>query len=225
MRRIYLALALLLYLAAPAAAQGYNDSARTISDFNRVKPLQNFQYEKSRDTLSRRVLDRKNKVIGELQDVIVNRNGRVNALQVEFDRLSLRTPVYVGYTDMKIESWSNAYIVGYTDEEVASFYPDLLAKIETAAGGESENISLRSALSAPLIDSDGRNLGFVQDVLFDSDGERAQAVYASLNIGVLRNAGVAAPFDDVSFKAMDGKMTAVISKELADAMIDFAGKK
>lgn len=228
MKNLLFVIALLsfaLFLAAPAFAQNaLNGEAQTVSELNRIKPLQNPQYQKAEDTLSRRILDRKNKVIGNLKDIIVGGNGGVNALNVEFDRLRLTTPVTVNYNNLKMKSSSNGYAVGFTDEEVAGFYPNLLAQVETAAGADAnDNLSIRKIIGAEIYALDGRRIGAVENVLFDVRGERAQLLYVKLSANQLSSDGVAIPFDDASYGSdAVGRTKLTIGDSLANAMIDYA---
>lgn len=55
----------------------YNPKTQQITSLNRIDPLQNPQYESASDILKRRMLDRKNKVVGSIRDIVINENGNI----------------------------------------------------------------------------------------------------------------------------------------------------
>jgi hypothetical protein len=212
-------------LIFPALAQGVIDKeTQIISELNRFQPLQNPRYEQSEETLTRKLLDRKNKVIGNVNDVIVSRVGTVVMLEANFSRLQLSTPVYLNYSDLKIEPRTRGYILGFDEKEVAGFYPNLLAQTQTASGDDNENLSIRRIEKVDVNAADGRIIGHTGSILFSADGQRAEAVYVSLTTGILRGEGVAVPFPLVTFAENGGTMRASISNAMADAMIKFASQ-
>lgn len=200
---------------------------RTIADYNRIKPLQNPRYERSSQIMKRRVTDSKNKVVGEVKDILFDRGGRVTSLFVDFDRLRLRQPVYLDYNMLDVESISSGYRLGFRDEEIETLYPALLSSIETASGGEdSEDVfavlSLKAILGKTVIDSDGTVLGKLQDVLFDSDGAYVRSVYLNINHGMVHNKGVAVPLSILGFEEKTGQTYVVIDKAYVGPILEMA---
>lgn len=224
MKRIGFVVLCFLWLAAPASAQEFSKTLKTVSDYNRVQPLQNPELVRTEKILTRRVADNKSKVIGEVQDVVIARNGSIRSLKVDFNRLHLGAPVYLNYSTLDIEPVGNTYRVGFADDEIEQAYPGLLAEMETAAGGD-DDLSLRNIQGVPVQAFDGRDVGTVKDVLFASEGNRAEALYVTLASGPARGKGIAIPIKAATFGESGQKITAVISNELANAMFDFAVKK
>ena len=214
-----------LILAPSVHAQNLNGESQTLSEINKVHPLQNPQYEKSSDTLDRHILDNKNKVVAQLQDVVVGRTGAVHTLRVSFDRLNLDAPVYLNYSALRIHPYSKAYVLGFNDEQIAGLYPSLLAQVETAAGGNEDDLSVRRMLTAQVVAQDGRGLGAISDVLFNADGEHVNALYVDVKSGVLNGQSLAIPFSAASFSDTDGKPTVTVSNAMANAMLDYASKQ
>jgi sporulation protein YlmC with PRC-barrel domain len=226
MLRLFIAtLFLLIALPVNAQADDLSASVQTVAEYNRIKPLQNPDYKQADDVLTRKLLDSKNRVIGEVQDIVITRNGSISSLKVEFDRLQLNAPVYLNYSALDIRPAGRGYIMRVRDGQIADLYPSLLAEVETAAGDEND-LSVSRILGADIVSYDGRPIGIVEDVLFAADGGRAQTLYVTLTQGVLRGKGVAIPLKSAAFNNDNGqKMNAVISNELADAMISFGGQR
>jgi sporulation protein YlmC with PRC-barrel domain len=224
--RLFTIIWMVVCLAAlPAFAQEYARAFDTITEANRIQPLQNPGLTKSADVLDRRLLDRTNKVVGVVQDVVVQANGSIAALNVDFDRLRLGAPVFVNYNDMSIRPGSDSYIVGFADDEIETLYPTLLANVETAAGEGTDIFSVKQVLGTSVKAADGRDIGVVQDILFGAEGGNAEAIYINLKTGLIRGKAVAVPFTmaDLSTAASEKKIT--IGNEQADALLKFASEK
>src|SRR5688572_2534806 len=114
---------MILTLPATAlAAEGYNRKTQRVSELNRISPLQNPKYDRSADVLGRRVLDRKSKVVGSLQDIILNKNGNIAFLDVKFDRIQLPRAVFVNYSGFDMEPVSNGYAMKFDASEIETVY-------------------------------------------------------------------------------------------------------
>ncbi len=225
-RRIFILIfGLALFLSAAsfqAQAGDYERFLETLTEINRIDPLQAPSYERDDDILKRHILDRKNRVVGEVQDVILTPEGSISSLFVKFDRLRLNTSVYLNYRDMRIRPVSNGYALSFDDEQIENMYPVFLANIETAAGEEGETVSARSLVGASVKSSDGRKVGKVKHVMFGSRGGQAEVLYIAMIYGILRGKSIAVPYDAVKFDSNGKKPKLTVSEEQADAMIDFA---
>lgn len=223
MNRLKYVIALII-LSFPAYAQGVGANIQTLNDYNKLQPLQNPQYERAQKILDRRILDSKNHVVGEVNDVIVGPNGSIQSLNVEFDRMRLPAPVYLNYRDMDIRPAGKSYILKFDEEQIVRLYPEILAQVETAAGGEGD-LSVSKLKGAGILAHDGRKIGQVSDILFSADGDRVEAVYVGLSAGVLGGKSVAIPLRAAQFGTDNlQKISGIVSNEMADAMIEYAGK-
>lgn len=219
--RIVRFLVLTFMLSVPALAQDYNHTLETLNNFNRIKPLQNPEYEHADDLLERRVLDRKNKVVGEVRDILLNTNGSISSIAVEFNRLRLNTEVYLNTRTMDVSPVSNGYALSIEDDQIRDIYPELLAGIETASG-QSDVFSVKNITGAKIRAADGRYLGLVDQVLFGGHGERAEALYVKMKYGTLRGKSIAIPFGSAQFSTHGSQTKITVNDTMADAMISFA---
>ncbi|MCK5375143.1 MAG: PRC-barrel domain-containing protein [Alphaproteobacteria bacterium] len=201
---------------------------KTISEYNRIKPLQNPRYEESSEILKRRVIDSRNKVIGEVQDVLFDRYGRVTSLYVEFDRLNLGQSVYLNHDILDVKSVTTGYRLGFNDDEIKTLYPALLSGIETASGTTKDNeqnrFSLKDILDTDVINSDGIIIGNLQDILFDNNGAYVRSVYLNINHRSVHNEGIAVPISILKFIEKGGKSYVVIDNAYVDSILEMAKK-
>ncbi len=210
-----------LTLAFPAVPADYNPHMAAVTELNRIKPLQNPKYETMADILGRRMLDRKSKVVGAIQDVVLNGNGNIAFLDVKFDRMQLSRPVFVNYAGMNVRTVTDGYKLSFNSDEIEGIYPTMLADIETAAGDDDVH-SLKKLKGMSVQTISGRDIGTIDDVLFASNGERAEAVYVTLSLGTLRGKGVAIPFREVDFANSAIMRQVKITEDMANAMIGAA---
>ena len=220
---------LMVFTAAallPGTGYGqYSRKAEQISAVNRMAPLQNPKYDRSEEILGRRVLDRKSKVVGDLHDVLLNANGGIAFLDVNFDRIRLAQPALVNYSGFNIEPVTNGYAMTFDAAEIEGVYPQMLADIETASGAGAEIYSLKKLNGLTVRTESGRAIGKVDDVLFTGNGKRAEAFYVGLTAGTLRGRSVAVPFGELNLANAATAREAVISDETADTLIGIAKDK
>jgi sporulation protein YlmC with PRC-barrel domain len=216
---------LALLFAMPAHGVNYSPAFQRLTEFNRAKPLQNPHYEHLGDVLDRRVLDNKNKVVGEVRDILVTQNGSIDSIRVDFDRLRLGSPVFLNYNSMRIQPSADAYSVGFRDSEIAEIYPSLLADMATAAGSDEDVFDVRALKGAQVHDNTGRILGKVDEILFNEKGSRVEALYVSMSYGKLNGESLAIPFNMGRLENTVNGKRVVLDKEQADAMIDFASTR
>ncbi len=197
---------------------------KNVHDMNRLKPLQNPRYIRFEKVLKRKVIDSHNKVIGEVDDILVDAKGHVSSLHVVFDRLHLRQSVYLNYGALDIESVSNGYRLSFDDEQVAALYPEFLANIETASG-QSDVFSLSSVIGQKVINAKGRKIGQVSDILFDDTARTAKALYINVNYKTTRDQGVAVPFSKVSLDYTGARLAVHLPQDLSAVVLNYAAEK
>jgi len=199
-----------------------NRTLEQLSQLNRINPLQNPEYEQGSKVINRKIVDRKNKVVGRVEDIIVNKNGTLASIKTDLDRLRLGSSVHLNYRNMRIRTVSNAYALNMDSGEIADFYPQLLADIETASGDGADSFSMKKIIGASLRAKDGRRLGKVENVLLGSNGAVVRAVYAKLAYGTQRGDTIAVPFRNVNFASKNGRLSGTINNDVADAMLKIA---
>ncbi len=193
-----------------------------MGELNRLKPLQNPRHELAKDVLSRTVIDRENKVVGEIDDVLINAQAQVSSIYTVFDRLKFTDGVYLNYETLNVTNASNGYKIGLNADEVVSSYPEFLANIETASGAQSDIVSAKSLLDRDVIGSKGIRIGKVTEILFDQSGAYVRGLYVNVTYRAIRNRGVAVPFGAFEFTKQYGRPVASIDQDYADAIVVYA---
>lgn len=218
-----IALAIIGIIMVPQTSMAQNSRAlEQISDINRINPLQNPEFDRDTKIVNRKIIDRKNKVVGRVSDVIVNSNGTIASIITDFDRLRLGDDIALNYRNLNIRGRSDSYVLSMDADEIRDFYPQLLSGIETASGDGNSSFSVRKIAGAQLVAKDGRKIGKVKNVLFSNNGGIVRALYADLTYGKARGDTVAVPFRNVKFSTQKGRLKGTIDNDIADAMLQIA---
>ena len=208
-------------LAQPALAQsaGHMRTVEQLEKINSYRPEQSGKHTRSRDVFSKRLLDDTNRVVGEVDDVILHRSGAINMLDIDFNRLRLDTGnLFIDYDDLGIRPVSNGYKMTRTDDQIKEMVPSLLAGMSSASGPKSGNYSAKKLIGRKVYAADGRPLATIKDVLFDSKGTHADMLFVTMNQRPVKGEKFAIPFSKASFRGK--KIT--VKNNFAEAMIDYA---
>lgn len=169
-----------------------------IDAINKRRPEQNNRHERAKDVLSARVLDRTNRVIGEVRNVILDRNGTIAFLNIEFNRMQMKIgALEVNYRDLGFQPVTNGYKMSYTDDQIEALAVELLANIETASGPAIDKHSLKALTGKNLHDVKGQKIAIIEDILFDNKGSRAELLLISMQYNSLSGKSFAIPFAEL----------------------------
>lgn len=218
--KLKITILLLCILAMPVQAQGKLTLQQAITKMNRIQPLQNPRYETADQVLGRNILDSSQKVAGEVKDIIINQeNGDVSSILADFDRLNLNQPAYLNFESLDIKSFSKGYGIGFRSEVIKEIYPTLLADIETAGNGNM--IGLKSIINRRVTTNEGKNIGRVDNVLFNRKATRAIGLHVNVTSGTIFDEGITIPFVLAQFVEKDSGPEAQINQLIADYMVEY----
>nr|MBX2833948.1 hypothetical protein [Micavibrio sp.] len=81
------AAAILSISTANAQDPAYYQNLNDLNKINNYSPDKSPRHENADEILSDRILDRKNEVIGEVRNVILNANGSIAMVEAQLDRI------------------------------------------------------------------------------------------------------------------------------------------
>lgn len=221
---IFLSLMMLMVSAHVADAQSNTRIFDSLNYLNRSKPLQNPQFDRADDVLDHHILDGNNRVVGEVEDILLDGNGTVTSLNVELDRLHIRDNVFLNFNQLRIRTLAGSYALNIADDQIEEMLPTLLNNMSVAAGNE--NIfSLEKITEARLVAEDGRRLGKVDDVLFANDSARARALHVVLNYKSVRGEKLAIPFNLGRYQSKADVVEVVLNNTDADNILKFVDER
>ncbi len=218
---VFFLLTTMLVQLAQASELRLTPFYEVLSDMNSMPALQRPFFKQGGDILADNILDSKSRVIGEIDEVVVNNDGSVYSVAAELDRLALRQSVFMRFSQLQMKGISNGYRLGFDREQIEDIYPTLLADIETAAGEDASQFSLSSFQGARLKNESNRVIGDITEVLFDEFGENAQAFYVSAKYRGISGQTFAVPFDQGRFESRGSKTDVILDNKSSDILIQF----
>lgn len=212
-----------LSMTMSASAQGLDPYYETLAQFNSIPAKQNPQWESTNDTLKSKIQDNKNKVIGDLNNIIVSESGMIQSLEVNLNRIQLGA-ANLNYRELQVKPSARAYSLAMGDSRIKEVFPEILANIDTAAGDSASSISVRNLIGSDIRADDGRRIGKVEDVMFSNNGDRVTALLANINYRTTRGKSVALPFPSVEYLPKGNGFDVLLADQQADTILEFANR-
>lgn len=227
---MYLILIVLALFALPSGPLYAQDLTITpaweqLDEIKKSKPAQNAKYIDAQTILSGRILDRTNRVIGDVEDALVDQNGAIKKLTIDFNRLRLGTgSLSVDYKEIRAHAATNGFKIGYSDDEIRARLPQILAQMETAAGsdsGDHDFHSLEGFAGKPLYNEKGEIIGVIENVFFDRQSRRAK--FFSLSFRHKSALGKSAVIPLRKTKYQDSQI--IVENDYSEILLAFAQEK
>jgi len=208
---------------AGASAQGLDPYYETLAQYNRIAPKQNPQWESASSTIKSSIQDSKNKVVGDLNNIIVSDNGSIQALEVNLNRIQLGS-ASLNYRELQIKSSARSYALNMDDSRIKDVYPEILASIDTAAGDSASSISIKNLIGSYIRADDGRRIGKVSEIMFTDRGDAAAALVVDVNYKTIRGETIALPFSSVEYLPKGNGFEVLLADQQADTVLEFADR-
>ncbi len=161
---------------------------------NRVDPEKNISYSKGLDVLDRRVLDSTHYAIGDVKDVLISQDGKVEKIVADVDSLGFRQEMYFDYDTLNVSVAADSYALMLDRDQLRDNMPAFLEGIEPAAGRDFEPISLKSLMGCDVKAEDGALIGRVSNVQINDKNQEIKALLVNVMTGRKRGKHIAIPF-------------------------------
>lgn len=226
MRTILITFLLLAFISAPALAElrkdiapRYSSVVNDLSRINAERPEQSRYHKHAKKILGSRVLDKTNRVVGKVNNIILDRSGGIAMMDVNFNRMRLdQDSLIIDYSIMNARPATNGYKLGNTDDQIEAMLPEILNDMATASGERSNTHSLKKLLGRSLYDQDNNKIARIENVLFNSTGSRAEYLFIEMKDGSVRGEKFAIPFAVMRMK----KNRLYVSNKYAESMVHYA---
>lgn len=168
-----------------------------LSQLNRIDPLQNPHLTTAERLLSFNILDRQVRVTGQTRDIIVNTNGKIESVYMDFKDRKIGQGYYLGFDAMNMRVQPNGFALNYDQKQIADLLPEILASTATASGNADSTFSLKQMQGAIVQSASGQFFGRAKTILFKNRTPQAEAVVVELS----RRQNIAVPFDALVLSA------------------------
>lgn len=208
----------------PVTSQGQeiNTYFETLNNYNHIQPLQNPLWQRSTDILKDNITDSKNKVLGEVEDVLIGSNGAIEYVQADLDRMRIGSQVPLNYSQLAMSATSRGYAIGFDENQIEELYPQLLANIDTAAGGEMGLISVSQLVGSDVRTANNQKIGKVEEVMFSQTGTSVEALVIRVRYRSVGGESVAIPFSDAVYMPDGSRYTVLLDEEKVGSIVSYA---
>ena len=194
-----------------------------LQEINARNPARSSQYEDLANIRDDKILDSTNRVVGEVNDILLSQQGNIEYMNIDFNRLKLGTDsLFMAYGRAGMRPVSNGYKMTLSDDDIRTQLPTILAQTASAAGDDQDIYSASKIPGAPVFAQNGAQLGVVKKVLFEGQGRYAELLYIDYNHKRTRGRDMAIRFNDARFDASGNALRINVPVALAEAMEDFA---
>ncbi|MCD8496634.1 MAG: PRC-barrel domain-containing protein [Alphaproteobacteria bacterium] len=221
---VLVGLALLAGVNVATAAETDPEFAFKLGEYNRVNPKQSELFTRASRVMSGDLYDANNKAVGDIDDVLIAREGNIYGVQTSLDRIIPGGPsLTLSFSVMDMNAVTGGYRMNQTAKDLEAAYPNLFASIETASGPDSGVLSVRSLINADVKAENGVKIGKVEDVIFESDSSRVHSLMVRVNYKTIRGKSVAVPIDAPKYtEGSYGRPDVILTNVEADTLLEFA---
>jgi sporulation protein YlmC with PRC-barrel domain len=200
--RYFIYFTFFLFLAAPAQAELTPEKAAELTDYrlilasmNEKNPLENPLVESTEELLQRDLQDSTNKVFGEIDDLLINENGKIEMLVTTVEGIGVgKQTLFLSTNEVRTSLGLHAYEIPYHRDEMEDLLPQILAQTETAAG-DGNLTSLRSLNGRMVVTPDGKRFAKVKTAITDQQARHIIGLVLANIAGVSGKGEIAVPYD------------------------------
>lgn len=210
-------------VAVAADAPSFDKAAYTARflELNKIDPMKNTKLTAASALLRNRVLDTNMHNLGRIEDITVSaQDGSLQDIITEITAGDFRETLPLNVSLYNINLGSGAFTTSVNIEQLQNNQAELMANLETAAGDEAPNPTLKNIMKADVKDSAGKRIGKVENVLIND----RQKMVAALVIAMMGGGSsyVAVPYDAKNIKQNGGKTTIELTQDQAKIVADYA---
>lgn len=192
---------------------------------NQIDARQNPQFTLASKALSNRLLDQNRRALGKVQDISLNADGTLKAVEADVIATGFDQTLTFDVVAYNVTPETDAYSVTLTREQVENNIPEFLAGMDTASGEEGgQPITVQSLIGARVQTDKGTQVGIVDDVAISDQRKAAVALILTLMGGGGRTT-IAVPYKDARIDRLGNKATVEISEDQAKVVSSFARKR
>lgn len=219
MVRFLLIVVLFLVAALPVRAEIDTGFSMTLGEYNAVNPKQSKLFQRGSHIARGKVFDSQSRAVGEINDILIDKNGTVIAVQTAVGRFGKSTTeLPLSYSGLAMFPVKGGYQVNQTNKQLAALLPELLSGVASASGSDDDTLSMRNLIGKTVRSQNGARIGKVEDVAFQYEGARAHSLLVRINYKTVAGRTVAVPLSAPSYTDHD----IILSEAQVQTVMDFA---
>ncbi len=207
-------------------AEGMSQQAYTAAllELNRTKASQNPAFTLGKDVMDRRILDKNQRTMGRVEDIILAPNGEFQTIVAKIDTSGFRETVSFDVASYIVNPMPGSFTVAMDKNQIKQNMPALMAQIETAAG-EDAPLTVNTLRNGSVSKEDGTPVAKVQDVMVDNKSNQILALLVTILAGSNRGASIAIPYEASSASVEQGRANLTVTDEQAKIITSMATRR
>lgn len=217
---------LFLFSTLPVRAEGMADQTYTASllELNRIKPGQNPELILGKIQLNARIVDKNQRTIGKVADIIVAPDGKFQTILTRIDVSGFREEVAFDVASYVTEPTPDTFTVSLDKDQLKQNMTKLMAATASAAGS-SGPLTVGTLQNGTIYKNDGSVIANVKDVLIDNRNMRIASLLVTLTSGNNRGAEIAIPYEAAAAKLNGNKVDLTVTDAQADVIASMATRR
>ena len=213
-------------LANTAHAEGMADSTytSTLLELNRIRPDQNPGLKSGAAQLEARLLDKNQRTLGRVEDIIVTPEGKFKDIITRIDTAGFREKVAFDVESYVTTPTPDTFTVSLDKTQIKQNIAKLraAARIELTENGPFSVVSLRNGL---IYKVDGSQIAKVKDVLIDGKKLKIVSLLLTITFGDKRDATIAVPYEAAMARLQGSRAILTVTDAQAEVISSMATRK
>lgn len=226
MRRIIIfALASFLCIGQ-VQAEGMADEAYTsvLLELNRIRPDQNPNITLGKNQLNARILDKNQRTLGKVIDIVVAADGKFETILTKVDISGFREDVAFDVASYVIDPTPDTFTISLDKSQLKDNIAQLMAATSTASG-ETGPFTVKALQNGDIYKADGSQIAKVKDVLIDNRNLKIISMLVTISSGTKRGSTVAIPYEAAQAKLNGSKASLTVTDAQAEIMTSMATRR
>ena len=181
-------------------------------ELNRNPVTQNPDYSLGRQVVKRRLLDKNNRAIGKINDIILMPNGKFKSIEANITTAGFREDVGFNVESYVTDPTDSSFTIAMDKTQINQNMAQLMADIETSSGPDAP-LTLNSLRGANIVDPKGMAIAKIEDaVVIDKQG-LVQALLVRMSAGKNRGSVMAIPYEAAEVRRSGARTDFVLRED------------
>ena len=187
-------------------------------DLNRSPVTQNPVFSVGKEVLNRRILDKNQRAIGKITDIVLLSDGSFQTLEANINTGGFREDVSFDMKSYIIDPTTSSFTVAMDKSQINNNMATLLSGIETTAGEDAAPITLNRLRGANIFDSQGYIIAKVEDALIRDNINKVEGLLIKVSSGKNRGTTIAVPYEASDIIQKGSRVDLVVTQDQAQVI-------
>lgn len=176
---------------------------------NKSPVTQNPDYSLGRQVVRRRLLDKNNRAIGKINDIILLPDGKFKSIEASITTAGFRENVGFNVESYVIDPTDSSFTIAMDKAQINQNMAQLMSDIETSSGPDAP-LTLNSLRGANIVDPKGVAIAKIEDAVVNDKQGLVQALLVRMSAGKNRGSVMAIPYEAAEVRGSGSRIDLVL---------------